>query len=366
VEGVEMNAEFWSGRRVFLTGHTGFKGSWLSMWLQRMGAEVHGFALAPHTEPSLFKVADVASGMTSGYGDVRDLGQLTAALRAAAPEVVFHLAALPIVRESYMRPVEHYQTNVMGTVNLLEAVRSTPEVRAVVVITSDKCYENREWLWAYREDEAMGGLDPYSSSKGCAELVVSAYRRSFFGSVKGGHPGAVASVRAGNVIGGGDWARDRLIPDIMRSLLQGQPITIRQPRAIRPWQHVLEPLAGYLTLAQALVQHGEQYAEGWNFGPPDDDAQPVQWVTQRVVELWDGGAELRIDPSASFHEAHQLKLDSSKARARLGWRSRWALERALGEIVSWFKHYKAGADMRNVVLEQINQYTADVEQTQKR
>ena len=273
-----VNSAFWKDKRVLLTGHTGFKGSWLSLWLQSMGAQVTGYALAPPSNPSLFDVAEVGKGMTSIIGDIGDLERLRAVFAEHKPEIVIHMAAQALVRYSYVEPVETYSTNVMGTVNLLEAVRGTDSVRAVVNVTSDKCYENREWVWGYRENEAMGGFDPYSNSKGCAELVTAAYRNSYF------HPGqykehgvAIASGRAGNVIGGGDWADDRLIPDIMRAITQGKPVNIRNPHAIRPWQHVLEPLSGYLLLAQKLFEDGPAYAEGWNFGPNDEDAKPVQW-----------------------------------------------------------------------------------------
>ncbi|RYY17500.1 MAG: CDP-glucose 4,6-dehydratase [Alphaproteobacteria bacterium] len=313
-----VNPTFWSGKRVFLTGHTGFKGSWLSLWLQAMGADLTGFALAPPTDPSLFQAADVAQGMTSIIGDIRDAGALAHALVTASPEIVIHMAAQPLVRASYDDPVGTYATNVMGTVHVLEAVRRAPGVRACVVVTTDKCYENREWVWGYREDEAMGGYDPYSNSKGCAELVTSAYRRSFFGE----SGTATASARAGNVIGGGDWAVDRLIPDILRAVVAGEPVVIRNPHSIRPWQHVLEPLSGYLVLAQSLWTDPTGAAEGWNFGPRDEDARPVQWIVEQLCELWGDGASWVRDERLQPHEANYLKLDISKARARLGWEPR--------------------------------------------
>jgi CDP-glucose 4,6-dehydratase len=353
-----MNSNFWRGKRVFLTGHTGFKGSWLSLWLQHLGARLHGFGLAPHTTPALFELGNVSEQMDSEFGDVRDLERLTQSLQRAAPEIVFHMAALPIVSDSFIQPVETYHTNVMGTVHLLEAVRKTPSVKAVVVITSDKCYENREWLWGYREDEAMGGLDPYSSSKGCAELVVSAYRRSFF--QKPGVATLLASVRAGNVIGGGDWAKDRLIPDMMRALVAKQTIKIRQPRSIRPWQHVLEPLYGYMSLAQHLVEKGADFAEGWNFGPTDEDSRSVEWVANHVVKVWGGGRKWELDANATFHEAYQLKLDSSKARARLGWQPSWDLHTALEKVADWYKGWDGGEDVKALCLRQIQEYTASV------
>jgi CDP-glucose 4,6-dehydratase len=334
---------FWAGKRVFLTGHTGFKGSWLSLWLQAMGAEVTGFALAPPTSPSLFDVARVADAMTSIIGDIRDAVTLQDALVAADPEIVLHMAAQPLVRASYDDPVGTYATNVMGTVHLLEAARRAPSVRACVVVTTDKCYENREWAWGYREDEAMGGYDPYSNSKGCAELVVSAYRRSFLAA----QGIALASGRAGNVIGGGDWATDRLIPDILRAVENGAPVMIRNPLAIRPWQHVLEPLSGYLVLAEALWRTQAEAAEAWNFGPRDDDARPVQWIVERMCEAWGADATWTRDASVQPHEAHYLKLDISKARASLHWQPRWTLAETLDSIVAWHRAWLAGADMHD-------------------
>lgn len=336
-----VDPAFWTGKRVFLTGHTGFKGSWMALWLQRMGAMVTGFALTPPTEPALFDVARVADGMTSIIGDIRDREVLEQALVAADPEIVIHIAAQPLVRASYDDPVGTYATNVMGTVHLLEAVRRAGNVRACVVVTTDKCYENREWVWGYREDEAMGGHDPYSNSKGCAELVTSAYRRSFF--AQGGRT-AIASGRAGNVIGGGDWATDRLIPDILRAVEQGEPVQIRNPLAIRPWQHVLEPLSGYLVLAQALWTDPTA-AEAWNFGPRDEDARPVQWIVEHMCAAWGRGARWTRDESVQPHEARYLKLDISKAQSQLRWHPRWTLAEALKRIVDWHRAWLSGADM---------------------
>ena len=354
-----MNPEFWKGRKVLVTGHTGFKGSWISAWLQRLGAEVTGFALAPPTDPSLFEVAGIGSGMASVLGDVREPAAIDRVVREAAPEVVIHMAAQALVRASYDEPVLTYATNVMGTVNLLEAVRRTGGVRAVVVVTSDKCYENREWVWGYRENEPMGGHDPYSNSKGCAELVTSAYRSSFFSpAAYASHGCAVASGRAGNVIGGGDWAADRLVPDIVRALTAGAPVSIRNPGAIRPWQHVLEPLAGYLELAQRLCEAGPDYAEGWNFGPAEDDARPVSWVAEKLVEAWGDNAKWRRNEGNHPHEAHYLKLDCSKARSRLDWRPRLPLGQALEWVAEFYKAHQAGEDCRSVVDEQIGRYEA--------
>ncbi len=353
-----MSVAFWQGKRVLLTGHTGFKGSWLSLWLQSMGAQVVGYALAPPSNPSLFEVAQVGKGMTSIIGDIRDLEHLRKVFADYKPEIVIHMAAQALVRYSYTEPVETYSTNVMGTVNLLEAVRSAGSVKAVVNVTSDKCYENREWEWGYRENEAMGGYDPYSNSKGCAELVTAAYRNSYFHPKKYKEHGvAIASGRAGNVIGGGDWADDRLIPDIMRAITQGKPVNIRNPHAIRPWQHVLEPLSGYLLLAQKLYEEGATYAEGWNFGPNDEDAKPVQWIVEKLTQAWGEGASWKLDGGNHPHEAHYLKLDCSKAKGRLDWHPRWHLDEALAKIADWQKNYQQGANMQAVTLEQIDIYS---------
>lgn len=338
-----VDPAFWAGKRVFMTGHTGFKGSWLSLWLQKMGAELTGFALAPPTSPALFDVARVADGMTSIIGDIRDREALASALVEANPDIVIHMAAQPLVRASYDDPVGTYATNVMGTVHLLEAVRNAASVRAACVVTTDKCYENREWVWGYREDEAMGGYDPYSNSKGCAELVTAAYRQSFFA---GEGKAAIGSGRAGNVIGGGDWASDRLVPDILRAVEQGEPVLIRNPLATRPWQHVLEPLSGYLVLCQALW-HDRDAAQAWNFGPRDDDAKPVQWIVEHMCALWGDRAEWTRDMSVQPHEANFLKLDISKARAGLHWGPRWSLDEALGRIVAWHRAWLSGADMHD-------------------
>ena len=362
VEAMELNAmtdgvvdpAFWRGKRVLLTGHTGFKGGWLSLWLQQLGAEVQGLALAPPAQDNLFEAARVGAGMASAIGDIRDLSFVARTMAAFQPQIVIHMAAQPLVRLSYDQPVETFATNVMGSVHVLEAVRQTPGVRVVVNVTTDKCYENREWAWGYRENEPMGGHDPYSSSKGCAELVSAAYRRSFF---QQGGP-ALATARAGNVIGGGDWATDRLVPDILRALEKGEPAVIRNPQSTRPWQHVLEPLSGYLVLAQRLWDEGAAFAEGWNFGPCDEDARPVQWIVERLVQQWGGDARWHLDGGQHPHEAHYLKLDISKARARLGWQPRWRLAEALGHIVTWHRAWLAGEDVRALCLGQIDQYAA--------
>lgn len=352
-----MKPDFWRGKRVFLTGHTGFKGSWMSLWLQSLGAELTGFALQPPTQPSLFEEAQVGKGMRSIIGDIRDLATMQQALQAAQPEIVIHMAAQPLVRYSYQNPVETYSTNVMGTVHVLEAVRNTPGVKAVVNITTDKCYENREWAWGYRENEPMGGYDPYSNSKGCAELVSSAYRSSFFNAnTYAQHGVALATVRAGNVIGGGDWAQDRLVPDILAAFEQGRLVDIRNPDAIRPWQHVLEPLRGYLTLAEHLFEEGPGFAEGWNFGPNDEDAKSVGWIVQQMAAMWGNNARWHLDTGEHPHEAHYLKLDISKARSRLHWHPALRLNGALQLIIDWAQQRQAGADMHTLTLAQIQAY----------
>ena len=318
-----------------------------------------GYSLLPPTSPSLFGVAKVSEGMTSIEGDVRDLAKLQAAIAEHQPDVVFHMAAQPLVRYSYKHPVETYSTNVMGTVNLLEAVRQTNCARVVVNITSDKCYENREWVWGYRENEAMGGHDPYSNSKGCAELVAAAYRNSFFAPENyDEHATSLASVRAGNVIGGGDWAEDRLIPDIMRAIMAGESVLIRSPNAIRPWQHVLEPLNGYMTLAEQMWDDGATYAEGWNFGPNDEDARPVSWITEQLTRLWGDGASWQLDTKVNPHEATYLKLDCSKAKSRLKWQPKLDLGMTLEWIVEWYQAYMSEQDMQKVTSAQIQRYAA--------
>ena len=346
-----INPSFWKGKRVFVTGHTGFKGGWICLWLKHLGVEVTGYSLEPATVPSLFEAADVGEGMQSIIGDIRDHAKLSKAISESKPDVVIHMAAQPLVRYSYAQPVETYEVNVMGTVHLLEGVRSTPSVKAVVNVTTDKCYENREWVWGYRENEAMGGVDPYSSSKGCAELVTSAYRQSFF------EPAgiALASVRAGNVIGGGDWATDRLIPDFLRAMDAGETLNIRSPQAVRPWQHVLEPLSGYLMLAEQLYSNGSSFAEGWNFGPSDDDSRTVSWIIERMAEMRKD-INWQCDEAPQLHEANLLKLDSSKARGQLNWQPLWRLQTALQKTLEWHEAWRNAEDMRAVSLAQINDY----------
>ncbi len=348
---------FWRNKKVFITGHTGFKGSWLALWLHSLGAQVTGYALKPPTDPSLFDLARVGDLLSSILADIRDLGTLKEKIGQAQPEIVIHMAAQPIVRDSYENPVETYSANVMGTVHLLEAVRKCPGVKSVINVTTDKCYENREWVWGYRENEPLGGYDPYSNSKACSELVTASFRDSFFnGQNYSSHGVALASARSGNVIGGGDWANDRLVPDCIRSLLRGEKIRIRNPLATRPWQHVLEPLGGYLLLAQKLYEKGPDFAEAWNFGPEDSDARPVEWIVKEICSRWGEGTGYEFDRGDQPHEARYLKLDWSKAKSRLGWRPRWNLERAMDKVLEWVRAYRKGEDLRETCWKQIRAY----------
>lgn len=347
-----MTPGFWQGKSVMVTGHTGFKGGWLSLWLQQLGARVHGYSLPAATQPALFHEAKIAEGMAHVEGDIRDLPHLQSCMVTAKPEIVFHLAAQALVRQSYLEPAETMTTNVIGTMNVLEAVRNTPSVKAVVVVTSDKCYENREWHWPYRENEAMGGRDPYSASKACTEIVTSAWRTSFLAE----QSVAVATARAGNVIGGGDWSADRLIPDALRAWQNGTPLQVRYPQAVRPWQHVLEPLAGYLLLAENLYR-GES-AEAWNFGPSDTDMRPVGALLDSLAKLWDSDASWQADTRQHPHEAGLLRLDSSKARTQLGWQPKLDIDRALEMTFLWHRDWMAGRDMRAATLGQIERYMA--------
>ena len=351
------NPDLWRGRRVLLTGHTGFKGAWLSLWLDRLGAEVTGFAGDPPGAPALFELAGCGGAMQSVRGDVRDLASVEAAVRRSRPEVVIHMAAEAVVRRSLRDPLTTYAVNVMGTANVLDAVRRLAgDARGVVCVTTDKCYANREWEWGYREDEPMGGKDPYSSSKACQELVAQAYRESYL-SEEGV---AVATARAGNVIGGGDWAEDRLVPDLMRAAIAGEPLVVRSPDAVRPWQHVLNPLSGYLLLAERLVEHGPGagFDTGFNFGPADEDARPVRWIVERLARRWPGDVEVQLAGPSDTKEAMALKLDSSRAHARLGWAPAWGLGDGLDATAEWYAGYRDGADVRALCEGQIERFSA--------
>jgi len=358
VEGLEridtmVNQDFWKGKKVFLTGHTGFKGSWLSLWLSSMGALVKGYALEPETAPALFQEAGISDLIDSEIGDIRNFETLSKSLNPFNPDILIHMAAQPLVRLSYKEPVETYATNVMGTVHVMEASRTCSNLKAIVSVTTDKCYENKEWLWGYRENEAMGGHDPYSSSKGCAELVTSAYRSSFFH--KEGDA-AVASARSGNVIGGGDWSEDRLIPDILKAFEKSQPVIIRNPLSTRSWQHVLEPLSGYLILAEALYKDGNKFGEAWNFGPNDQDCRPVNWILDKMVKYWEGNSSWELDKNNNPHEAGFLKLDCSKAKARLNWEPKWDLDTTISLIVNWHQEWLAGKNIQQQCLKEIEAF----------
>lgn len=350
-----INKSFWQNKKVFITGHTGFKGSWLSLWLASMGANVKGYSLEPPTEPSLFKEANVGNIIESDIGDIRDLDKLKSSMLEFDPDVLFHMAAQPLVRLSYEIPIETYEVNVVGTAKVLEAARQCKSLKSVISVTTDKCYENREWAWGYREIDPMGGHDPYSSSKGCAELVTSAYMRSFYKDRGVG----LASVRAGNVIGGGDWADDRLIPDILRAFENNKPVVIRNPRATRPWQHVLEPLSGYILLAEKLYEKPEMYSEGWNFGPNEDDVKPVEWILNHITSLWEGSS-WELDQGVHPHEAGYLKLDISKAKSILNWSPTWDLGKSLQKIVTWQRAWLSNGDMKQECLKEIDEFMRDM------
>lgn len=351
-----VSPSFWNGKRVYVTGHTGFKGSWLSLWLQEMGAIVKGYSLEPITTPNLFNQAKVAQNMESEIGNITDLNHINESMSRFNPDILIHMAAQPLVRLSYNEPVLTYATNVMGTVNVLESAKKCPNLRAIVSVTTDKCYENKEWPWGYRENEPMGGHDPYSSSKGCAELVTSAYRSSFFNTINSPN---LASARAGNVIGGGDWSDDRLIPDILKAFEKNESVIVRNPLATRPWQHVLEPLSGYLVLAQHLYQNGSDYAEGWNFGPKDEDCKSVSWILDKMVTKWGNGASWDLDKNNNPHEASYLKLDCSKAAQKLNWLPKWNLEYTLETIINWHRHYLSGKNIQEQCLLEITKYQND-------
>ncbi|MBP3950878.1 CDP-glucose 4,6-dehydratase [Bacillus suaedae] len=358
-----MNRHFWNGKKVFITGHTGFKGAWLSLWLTMLGAKVTGYALTPPTSPSLFETAKIDQLIDSHKGNLNDLKHLQQVLTAANPDIVFHMAAQPIVGESYRDPVGTFQTNVMGTVNLLEAIRildrQGAKIRAVVNVTTDKCYENKEWNWGYRENEPLGGNDPYSASKACSEIVTAAYRKSFFGQ-ESLERVAIASARAGNVIGGGDWSEERLIPQCLEALIEKKPMILRKPQAIRPWQHVLEPLSGYLRLAEKLYEEDTQfYSEAWNFGPDLEDCVEVGSVVNRLYTKWGEKPNLKHYQTSMYKESTMLMLDCSKSKRLLDWKPIWNLDQALEKIVVWMKDYQNNAPMRDVTIKQINDYMDD-------
>jgi CDP-glucose 4,6-dehydratase len=358
-----MNKEFWKNKRVLITGHTGFKGSWLSLWLQHLGAHIVGYSLPPPTTPSMYEVARVSEDMTNIQGDIRDLAHLRDSIAEFRPEIVVHMAAQSLVRYSYEDPMETYTTNIIGTANVLEAVRQVGNVKIIVVVTSDKCYENREWLWGYREGDTLGGFDPYSSSKACAEIVTAAYRNSFFNENDvSSHGVAVVSVRAGNVIGGGDWSQDRLIPDITKAFMQNSPVVIRNPHSIRPWQHVLEPIRGYLCLMEHLWNDGQQFIGGWNFGPEDNDAKPVSWIVDRMAKLWGKDGLWSLNENGDHpHEARYLKLDCSKAKSLIGWKPALNIAAALQRTVNWYRNYEAQKDMREYSIAELDQYFLEMQ-----
>ncbi len=356
-----MNKRFWKNKRVFMTGHTGFKGSWLVLWLKALGADVTGYALKPPTRPSLFDDAGAGKGMTSIIADVRDLGRLKKEIRAHRPEIVFHLAAQSVVRTSYEDPVGTYGTNVMGTVNLFEALRDQSGVKVILNVTSDKCYENKEWVWGYRESDELGGYDPYSNSKACSELVTRAYRSSFFSAGRKTKQPAIATARAGNVIGGGDWTKDQLVPDVIRALLGKRKVVLRNPNATRPWQFVLDALHGYLCLAEALWAAPEAYEGAWNFGPGASGIKTVEWIASQILCRWEGNRGIRVDGARQPHEASLLQLDASKAARALHWQPALGLNECIGWIADWYRGYAAGRDVTELSMEQIMQFQKRVQ-----
>lgn len=352
-----VSKDFWNNKRVFITGHTGFKGSWLSLWLSELGADVTGYALEPPTEPSMFKVCDIEKKINSVISDIRDYGRLKSEINKCEAEIIIHMAAQPLVRESYNNPVETYEINVMGTVNLLQAVRECKSVKAVLNVTTDKCYENKEWEKGYKEIDRLGGFDPYSNSKACSEMVTSSFRNSFFNSkTYEDHGVAIGSARGGNVIGGGDWAEDRIITDCVKSVMVEQPLLIRNPKATRPWQYVLEPLRGYLMLAQALFENGSEFAKGYNFGSTEDNAKEVVYLVDKFCHLWGNGATYNIDKNSHPHEAAFLKLDCTLAKNELKWEPKLDIDTALSMTVQWFKEYKEGSNMSEFTIGQIKSY----------
>ncbi|UOF92769.1 CDP-glucose 4,6-dehydratase [Fodinisporobacter ferrooxydans] len=351
-----MDKNFWENKRVFITGHTGFKGSWLALTLHLMGAEIVGYALEPSTTPSLFQLCRINTLIKSIYGDIRNKEKVEFEINSFKPEIIFHLSAQPLVRKSYLDPYETFSTNVMGTVNILEAIRKCNSVKAVVNVTTDKVYENKEWVWGYREIDNLGGYDPYSSSKACSELVTAAYRSSFYNSESNNKHVGIATARAGNVIGGGDWSSDRLIPDCIRSILEGKEIVIRSPESSRPWQHVLEPIKGYLILAQKLYENGEKFSGAWNFGPDDNDVKTVKWMVEELYKQWGGAATYKIEKKDHLHESKILKLDNSKAKSGLNWYPKWNIDYSVEKVVEWVHAYKEQNDLKEISINQIIEY----------
>ena len=352
MESLVVDPAFWRNKRVLLTGHTGFKGGWLALWLQKMQAQVFGLALAPATKPSLFELADIAEDMHSDFGDITDFARVQECFQQARPDIVIHMAAQALVRYAYQQPLQTYQTNVIGTLHVLECIRQSETVKAAVLVTTDKCYENREWGWPYRENDSLGGYDPYSSSKACMELLVASYRNSYFSREAAT---AIATVRAGNVIGGGDWSEDRLLPDLIKAVNSKQAIHVRSPNAVRPWQHVLEPLSGYLILAERLFLYGHDYAEAWNFGPGPEASKSVRWIIEQVAGIWPD-LDWQIDAQTHPHEANILKLDCSKARERLSWHGKWSLQDSLSRTLEWYQVQMTGINMKRFTLQQISDY----------
>ena len=354
--GGPVDFSFWHGKRVLITGHTGFKGSWLSLWLHDLGADVYGFALPP-TAASLYAMAGVEEVVSSIFADIRELGAVHSAMEEIKPEIIIHLAAQPLVRDSYLYPIDTLATNIMGTANLLQAVRSVSGIRSLVNVTTDKVYDNKEWIWGYRENDALGGYDPYSASKACSELITSAFRHSYFQhDEQNSQRVAIATARAGNVIGGGDTAKDRLVPDCIAALQKQEPVVIRNPHSVRPWQHVLDPLSGYLMVAEKLYTHGMSYAKGWNFGPISNDARTVEWIVRYLYDQWGASEMYKISDAQHPHETNQLRLDCSQAVTELGWYPRWDLETSLDKVVDWHRAVEQGASPRNVSLRQIEEY----------
>lgn len=349
--------EVFKNKRILVTGHTGFKGAWLCLLLDKIGADVYGYALTPPTNPSLYEVANVEDHVTSYIGNVQDFSHFSKVIEEVQPDAIIHMAAQALVRESYLNPHETYLTNVIGTVNLLEAIRKVSSVKAVVNVTTDKCYKNNEWDWGYRETDEIEGYDPYSNSKGCSELVTSSFRNSFFNeNTYDQHGVAIASARAGNVIGGGDWAKDRLIPDFIRAISHGEKIVLRNPKAIRPWQHVLEPLTGYLYLLSKLLTDGAKFGGGWNFGPNESEVKNVEWIVYNMCRFWGKEAVMEIKRDPNLHESKHLKLDCSKAISRLGWHQKWDIEKTLKSITDWHKAFSESRDMKLVCFDQIDDF----------